>query len=338
MRIFVWGTGNMAEQFHSEKLFPDECIFGYIDTFSNKKDFHGKKVYRPQTLNDMEYDLILVAVNQVHSVRQTCIEYNVDLEKVIFLELCEWAASSEKFAVLKDVMPALYRRINKSRRYPLFVCENDYADPTSVFYGGAMDDEGNIYRHDYFRYRTFEFLTNLLQERNLPGDIAECGVFRGDFAALLNRKFPDKKLHLFDTFSGFDNKEAEKEMEAGNCDSGFVEYFRQTSEEQVMQRMLYKDKVKVYKGFFPETVKGTACEDTSFCFVSLDVDLEESTYQGIRFFYPRLVNEGYIMVHDFNSEHLTGVKRALSRYEEENHFFLKCVPIADHFGSSIITK
>ena len=48
---------------------------------------------------------------------------------------------------------------------------------------------------------------SILKERNMPGDMAEIGVYRGEFAAHLNRVFPQKKLYLFDTFEGFPEQE-----------------------------------------------------------------------------------------------------------------------------------
>lgn len=43
---------------------------------------------------------------------------------------------------------------------------------------------------------------------------AEAGVFTGDFAKYINQYFPDRKLHLFDTFKGFDQRDIDKEK---NC-------------------------------------------------------------------------------------------------------------------------
>ena len=76
-------------------------------------------------------------------------------------------------------------------------------------------------------------------------------------------------------------------------------------------------------------------EDT-FAFVSLDCDWEESLYQGLKYFYPRLREGGYIMVHDYNNV-LECAKKALQRYEKECGRVPK-VPICDAQGSIILTK
>ena len=43
-------------------------------------------------------------------------------------------------------------------------------------------------------------------------------------------------------------------------------------------------------------------------------------------------------IHDYNSSHLLGVKRAVERYEEENHIYLKKVPLAHQSGTLVIIK
>lgn len=85
----------------------------------------------------------------------------------------------------------------------------------------------------------------------------------------------------------------------------------------------------------PQTSRGL--ENRRFGFVSLDVDFEESTLNGLRFFYPRLIEGGYIFVHDYNHASLKGVKRAIERYESEIGT-LKKFPLPDSNGSLIITK
>lgn len=74
-----------------------------------------------------------------------------------------------------------------------------------------------------------------------------------------------------------------------------------------------------------------------FAFVSIDVDFGESIYQGIKYFYPRLNEGGYIFVHDYNSR-LTGVREAIGRYEVENAIHICKIPLCDMNGTLIIIK
>lgn len=74
-------------------------------------------------------------------------------------------------------------------------------------------------------------------------------------------------------------------------------------------------------------------EDT-FQFVSVDV--EESIYIALCYFYPRMIDGGYIFVHDYNSD-LLGVEKAVDRFETENGM-LKKLPICDANGTLVILK
>ena len=67
------------------------------------------------------------------------------------------------------------------------------------------------------------------------------------------------------------------------------------------------------------------------------MDFEESIFEGLKYFYPRLEKGGYIFVHDYNSD-LYGVERAVNRYEVEMGMLLSKVPICDANGTLVITK
>ena len=98
--------------------------------------------------------------------------------------------------------------------------------------------------------------------------------------------------------------------------------------------MKYPDKCIIKQGYFPESLDGLEDE---FCFVSIDVDLEDSIYNGLKYFYPRMSAGGYIFIHDYNS-YLRGVKKAVKRYEKDTNTLLKKVPITDYDGSLVIVK
>ena len=72
-----------------------------------------------------------------------------------------------------------------------------------------------------------------------------------------------------------------------------------------------------------------------FALVSLDVDLEESTLQGLRWFLPRMNPGGYMLLHDYNSPRLPGVRAAVRRWEAECGR-LHAVPLCDVNGTLVI--
>ncbi|MCL2682469.1 MAG: TylF/MycF family methyltransferase [Bacteroidales bacterium] len=188
-----------------------------------------------------------------------------------------------------------------------------------------------VYRaSDYMRVSSLELVANEIHENNVAGSVAELGVFRGEFAKLINIAFPDRKLYLFDTFEGFD----EKDVTIEHSPKSNVEDFSNTSIELVLNKMKYRENCIVKKGYFPQSSEGI--EDT-FAFVSIDADLYEPIYNGLCYFYPRLNRGGYIFIHDYNDgTTYTRVKEAVKKYCFEHN--ITYFPLSDHYGSAIIMK
>jgi O-methyltransferase len=184
---------------------------------------------------------------------------------------------------------------------------------------------------DYLRYSTLMLCQEEIINKDLKGHIAEVGVYRGDFAKRLNILFPDKKLYLFDTFEGFAEEDSLFEREKNF--SSATQDFSNTSIELVKSKMKYPENCIFKKGKFPETASEV---DDQFCFVSLDADLFLPIYEGLKFFYPRLVSNGYIFIHDFNNDQYSGAREAVIQFcVEQNIGF---TPIPDIGGTAIITK
>lgn len=184
------------------------------------------------------------------------------------------------------------------------------------------------------RIKSFELAVKEIRKRKVRGSVAEVGVFRGEFAQYINAAFPDKKCYLFDTFEGFQINEALQEMKSGHCTEAFVQAYKQTDVGIVLQKMKYLETIIIKQGFFPESLNGL---EDMFAFVSIDVDFEDSIYEGLKYFYPRMEKGGYIFVHDYNSS-LLGVEKAVDRYEEELGEMLYKMPLCDANGTLVIMK
>ena len=175
------------------------------------------------------------------------------------------------------------------------------------------------------------FLKNLseMQKKiDLDVQVAEAGVFEGDFAKYINRYYPDRKCHLFDTFEGFVKKDLEKENGRSEAVTGD---YSNTSVAMVMDKMPYKDNVIIHKGFFPESAYDV---EGKFCFVNLDLDLYEPTYQGLIFFKDRMTKGGVILVHDYYATNFKGPKDAVDKFLLENGKY-NCFPIGDGISMMI---
>lgn len=184
---------------------------------------------------------------------------------------------------------------------------------------------------DYVRLSTLELVSFEINKNKLAGNTAELGVYKGKFAKYINQYFHNRTLYLFDTFEGFDHRDVASENK--NKFSSGEQDFSNTSIEEVLKIMPYPQKCVPVKGFFPESAKNI---DDQFVFVSLDADLYEPIYAGLNFFYPKLVNGGYIFIHDFNNSNYKGARKAVEQFCSEQK--INFIPIPDSSGSAIIAK
>jgi O-methyltransferase len=195
-----------------------------------------------------------------------------------------------------------------------------------------VDVHATSYTNEYIRLSSFDLVVEEVERRQVPGDIAELGVYKGDFAAVINAAFPRRTLYLFDTFEGFDA--SEEAMERRLRSLKYQRDFSDTSEQLVMQRMPYADRCIIRKGFFPDTAEGL--ERHEFAFVSIDTDLYAPIKAGLAFFYPRLSEGGFIFVHDYNNRWFPGAKIAVQEFCAEHSVCF--VPITDAYGTAVIPK
>ncbi len=188
----------------------------------------------------------------------------------------------------------------------------------------------------YFDIRsaTLYYIAQRINEQNIEGDTAELGVYKGDIAHQMNALFPNKKLYLFDTFTGFDKRDIDIEH-TNQFSRGQIGDFQDTSIDEIMKRMPYPDNVIIRQGYFPDTTDNL--EDLTFSFVSLDADLYQPILAGLQYFYPRLNSGGMILLHDYNNLQFTGAHQAVIDFEKQ-HGSIILVPLSDMHGSCVIVK
>ena len=167
----------------------------------------------------------------------------------------------------------------------------------------------------------------------VPGDVAELGVFRGDFAVQINAAFSDRTIHLFDTFEGFCAADVDIERQNGYS-AARVGDFSETAKDIVDKKLLYRERAVFHKGFFPATFRG--CELLRFAFVSIDADLYAPTAAALPLFWERLSPGGALMIHDVYSTQFGGVRHAVDEFCAEND--LLPMPVCDLHGSAVIRK
>ena len=316
MNLYVWGTGCGAGDLLDQALDPAR-VAAFIDSRPSSDSFLGRPVIRPEALVGRAVDLILVASRHAEEIAAQAAALGIGAEKLFFVR-DNWrpADRNRDYKAAETVLDADFLA---SLRAPQRIVR----DP--LWAGGGPLSDRDL-DNDYVRVRTLEALCRRLD--GVEGAAAELGVYRGGFARCINALLPERRLYLFDTFEGFDG------AEAAGVAAGFVEAHRNASAERVLSLLPHPEQAVIRQGLFPQTAQGL--EDERFCLVSLDADLEESTLAGLRFFVPRTSPGGCLLLHDYNSPKLPGVRRALERCEAELGRRLPAVPLCDVNGTLVL--
>ena len=195
-------------------------------------------------------------------------------------------------------------------------------------YTGQVVALSDLAAHVDLRAATLQALLPRLS--HVKGDLAEVGVYQGDFAWQLNAAFPERRLHLFDTFDGFSETDLAAET-APLQQQGKVD-FSDTSVAAVVSRMPHPAQVVVHPGHFPETA---AALETSYALASIDADLYAPTMAAMHYFMPRMNQGGVLLMHDYANPRFPGVAQAVQDYETE-HGPLLLLPLPDLHGTAVI--
>lgn len=199
-----------------------------------------------------------------------------------------------------------------------------------LFYRDAQD----------IRYAVIRLIAREIESRGVSGNLAELGVYQGETASELNRLFPERELFLFDTFTGFDERDLQVEREVAATGRNALAHvcdFTDTGVEIVREKLFHPQKAHFVSGYFPESISEEILSEMGeLALVSLDPDLYEPVYQGLKLFYPRLAAGGAIIIHDYNSLQFPGVHKAVERYCREKNIFV--VPLMDLHGTAVLMK
>ena len=188
---------------------------------------------------------------------------------------------------------------------------------------------GEIITTDPTRVQSLNLLAREIIERDIPGEIAELGVYQGDFARRISSFFPTAGFTCLTHSKGLMQgivSESEQDLKTDFGD------FSRVSVRTVLSKIPYPLQCVVKQGYFPESLEGL---EETFAFVSIDTDLFKPTYEGLCYFYP-VSPGGYIMVHDYAPGRYRGVKKAVRQFS--NEFKISYTPLSDMNGSVVFGK
>lgn len=282
---------------------------------------YGRAIFRG--LND-EYQCNVIAyIDNKKSSKSSGGQYGVDIKKpdeLINFSFDYILLAAESPSVISEMKRQLKNLgIDEKKIIDLF-CEPEFIE--------LSIDQRKLYICGLGRY---------MEENEIKGAVAECGVADGNCAKFINYAFPDRRLYLFDSFEGFKEEELREEIkyskDLGGTPLERNPFKKEYDMERLMKKMTNPKNVIIKKGFFPESTVGV---EDRFCFVNLDMDLYIPMYEALCFFWERMERGGVILLHDYYHPYLEGVKRAVNDFESKIGYNIYRTPIGDSCSIALI--
>lgn len=162
--------------------------------------------------------------------------------------------------------------------------------------------------------RKFNFFNIAKSICNIPGDLAECGVFSGASSHLMLAATAKTKkyLHGFDSFHGLSEPKSD--------DLVLIDHvFKWKKHDMIFDikqthanLKQHQGRYTLYKGWIPD--RFSEVSNKIFSLVHIDVDLYEPTMASLEFFYPRLSVGGIIVCDDYGFKSCPGARKAMDSF------------------------
>jgi hypothetical protein len=182
--------------------------------------------------------------------------------------------------------------------------------------------------------------TRYIVDHGIPGDLVECGVWRGGSMqavahALLERGVTDRDLHLYDTFEGMtEPTDADRSMD-GTPAAELLErsprtarVWAEASLEDVQAGMAETgypaERIHYHVGPVESTIPSEAPE--TIALLRLDTDWYESTRHELEHLYDRVPPGGVVIADDYAT--WQGARQAVDEFLAQTAAPLLLVPIA----------
>ena len=187
-----------------------------------------------------------------------------------------------------------------------------------------------------------------VHKKNIPGDIVECGVWKGGnliLAGQVGQKLGRRwKIWGYDTYEGMsepsefdigisDGMPAEKEFAELQGD-GYNAWCYSSLEEvssNIKRCSLDLSNYRFIKGKCEETLTRAENIPDKIAVLRLDTDWYESTRKELEVLFPRLAQHGVLIVDDYG--HWGGAKRAVDEYFKDQAILMNRV---DYTGRMIL--
>lgn len=159
----------------------------------------------------------------------------------------------------------------------------------------------------------YEDLISLAKRcEKLTGLAAEVGVYKAGSLIGIARALPNHIVVGFDTFQGLpDQDHDQSEYHA-------PQEFR-CSLEEVRNLVSGIKNIHLVSGYFPDEMGSASWK---FCFVHLDMDFGRGIKKALEWFWPKMVDNGIVVIDDYDFVNCPNVKPVVDEFCEKNNITL----------------
>ena len=155
-----------------------------------------------------------------------------------------------------------------------------------------------------------------------PGDVVELGCYVGTTSLFLQRLLTDtgKTLHVYDSFAGLPPKAQQDVSPAGEqfkqgeltaSKAQLIKYFKQAGLPLPV----------IHKAWFEQLTRADTPD--VICFAFSDGDFYTSILASLKVVWPKLAPGAIVIVDDYHTEALPGVRQALKEWSKDHSFTVR---------------
>ena len=332
---FIYGFGSCAKHLHS------------ILTVPQKKNFQGfiHKDRSVKIYNDFVYSI------------DEFLSKAISHDTLIIIASSYWKEISKILLENSYIRLFFYPSINfeKKEEYPPCLNLNDrIVEENGLLRGGYNNEETlreialSVEKYTMVTYDGLLSLADITRhicKYEIHGDFVELGCHKGGSVGVMAKsilEFSPKKnnqvlqeIHAFDSFEGLPEPDKNKDnaIQALECwdisDEKLNGNLKPVGElvasedfikELIFEKIKYpRNKLEIHKGWFQDSVPQVYHKIDKIALLRLDGDLYESTYIGLKYFFPKLVHNGFLILDDWCLE---GARNAVQDYFDENNIKL----------------
>lgn len=332
---FIYGFGSCAKHLHSILTVPQKKNFqGFIHKDKSVK-MDNYFVYSIDEFlsKDLPQDTLIIIASS----------YWRDISRILLKN------SYNRLFVYPDI------NFEKIEKYPsLLTLNNPIVEEKGFLRGGYHNEKMlreivlSVEKYTMVTYDGLLSLSDITRHictNEIHGDFVELGCNKGGSVGVMAKSILEftpsqkidsyKKIHAFDSFEGLPEPDKTKDnsIQAFECwkiednqmngnlnPVGELVASEDSIKKLIFEKIKYpRNKLEIHKGWFQDTVPKINDEIEKIALLRLDGDLYESTYIGLKYFYPKLVHNGFLILDDWCLE---GARNAVQDYFDENNIKL----------------